>query len=294
LAPLLLAISAGILCHSGCCSLSWRKDAEEVVAAREMISRGIEAQQDGRDEDASRLFIQAMETCPDDERCRRHYAEVLWRQGRGGEAITHMQEAVRLSGGDPLLIVRLGEMHLAMGNEAGALRQAEAAIARRENLASAWALRGEVSHRRGELSEALACYHRALRYEPVYPPIQIAVAAIHHEQGRPERSLAVLDAAVDQFSPAPAPAELLAHHGLALKAMGRYEEAIESLTAAAESRGDSDIHFHLAEARWLSGDVAGASLAVRRVLDSDPYHSAAQQLELALRENPPVAATLGR
>src|SRR5687768_7338334 len=107
-APRIVA-AAALLFLSGCCSLSWRKDADEVVAARELVSRGIEAQQEGRDEEASRLFAQAMETCPDDERCRRHFAEVLWRQGQAGQAITHMQEAVRLSGGDPLLIVRLGE-----------------------------------------------------------------------------------------------------------------------------------------------------------------------------------------
>jgi tetratricopeptide (TPR) repeat protein len=292
-APLFIVVGSVFL-SSGCCSLSWRKDADEVVAARELISRGIESQQDGRDEEASRLFAQAMETCPDDERCRRHYAEVLWRQGQPRQAITHMQEAVRLSGGDPLLIVRLGEMHLAVGDEAEARRQAEVAIARRENLASAWALRGETLRRRGELSEALACYHRALRYEPLYPPVQIALAAIHREQGRPERSLAVLDAAVDQFSPAPAPPELLAHHGLALKEMGRYEEAIESLTAAAESGADPEVLFQLAETRWLSGDIAGASLALHRVLEGNPYHAAARHLEIALREAHPVAATITR
>jgi tetratricopeptide (TPR) repeat protein len=264
------------------------------MAARELVGRGIEAQQEGRDQEASQLFAEALRTCPDDERCRRHYAELLWRQGQTQPAVTHLQEAVRLSGGDPLLVVRLGELHLALGDEGGALRHAEVAIERRENLSSAWALRGEVAHRRGEWNDALACYHRALRYEPFNPPVQIAVAAIHREQGRPERSLAVLDAAVDQFSPAPAPAELLVHHGLALKQMGRYEEAIESLTAAAEARGDAEVHFQLAEARWLSGDAAGASLVVRRVLERNPYHPGARRLELALREVQPVAATLTR
>jgi tetratricopeptide (TPR) repeat protein len=104
----------------------------------------------------------------------------------------------------------------------------------------------------------------------------------------------VLDAAADQFSPSPAPIELLAHHGLTLKAMGRYEEAVESLTAAAEARPDAEILFQLAEARWLAGDSAGASLIVRQVLSGNPHHPAARRLELALRENQPVVTTAAR
>jgi tetratricopeptide (TPR) repeat protein len=258
------------------------------------VGRGIEASQEGRDEEAEKLFSQAMEMCPVDERCRRHYAETLWRQGRGTEAVAQMHEAVRLSGGDPHLLVRLGEMHLALDDSSNALRESDLAIARRENLASAWALRGDIFYRQGDLREALACYHRALRYEPHNPPVQIAVAGIHRDLGQPQRCLAVLDAAVDQFSPGPAPPAVLAHHGLALKALGRYEEAVESLTAAADGSGDLEIVYQLAETRLLAGDASGASLAVRRVLQVNPYHPAALRLETALREYQPVAVTLKR
>jgi Flp pilus assembly protein TadD len=249
----------------------------------------LEAQQEGRDEAAGQFFAQAMELCPVDERCRRHYAEVLWRQGRGPEAVAQMTEAVRLSGQDPLLLVRLGEMHLALGNEGNALVYADQAIERRDDLALAWRLRGDVLHRRGELREALACYHSALRFEPNNPTVQIAVASIHRDLNRPERSLSVLDAAVDQFSPGPAPPEVLVHHGLALKSLGRFEEAVESLAAAAQGSNDPEIVFLLAEARMLAGDSAGASYAARQVLQTNPYHAGARQLETALRENPSVA-----
>ncbi len=284
---------AGLL-SSGCCSLSWRPDAQEVVAARELVGRGLEAQQDGDDQEATQLFAEAMAICPDDERCRQHYAEVLWRQGKRPEAVSHMAEAVRLSGDDPLLLVRLGEMQLQMDDHESALRHADRALTRRDNLAPAWALRGEVLHRRGELREALTCYHRALRYDPRNPPVQIATAAIHRDLGRHERSLAVLDAAIDQFSPGPAPADILAHHGLALKALGRHEEAVESLVAATKAGAHPDLMFHLAEARFLAGDAAGASLAVRQVLHRVPDHAGARRLENALRERAPVALHLPR
>ncbi len=287
----LLAAALG-LPAAGCCSLSWRPDADEVVAARELVGRGLEAQQDGKDGEAAEYFAQAIQTCPVDERCRRHYAEVLWRQGRGPEAVTQMQEAVRLSGGDPLMRVRLGEMYLTLGDEASALYQADAAIARSSDLAPAWALRGEVFHRRGERPEALACYHRALRYQPQYPPVQIAVAHIQRDLGRPERALAVLDAAVDQASPGAPPVEVLVQHGLALKALGRYEEAVESFLAAVESSGrNPDLLVQLAETRMLAGDPSGATVAVREALELHPEHGAGRRLEAALRQGGPVAMT---
>ncbi|MBW3596483.1 MAG: tetratricopeptide repeat protein [Planctomycetes bacterium] len=293
---IVLAALFGIcLLPSGCCSLSWRPDANEVVAARELAGQGLEAQQDGNDAEAAERFAQAIEICPVDERCRRHYAEVLWRQGVGVEAINQMSEAVRLSGGDPLLRVRLGEMHLAMGDHQSALRQADLAIARAGDLSPAWALRGDLFHRSGELPEALACYHRALRYEPQNPPVQIAVARIHRDMGRPERSLAVLDAAVDQFSPGAPPVEVLVHHGRALKELGRFDQAVESLKAAAERSGrDAEIFYELADARRQAGDLSGAKLAVRQVLEINPHHAAGRQLEIALRQPQPVAATLTR
>jgi tetratricopeptide (TPR) repeat protein len=259
------------------------------------MGEGLEAQQAGNDAKAAECFAEAIQIYPADERCRRHYAEVLWRQGDGPAAVEQMAEAVRLSGGDPLLEVRLGEMYLAAGDFAGALRQSDAAIARAGSLAPAWALRAEVFHRSGELPEALACYHRALRYEPQNPPVQIAVARLQRELGRPERSLAVLDAAVDQFSPRTPPAELLVHHGLALKELGRFDEAVESLAAAAEqNQRDPAVLYLLAETRMLAGDPSGAKLALRQVFQIDPHHVEGRRLEAALRQPQPVAATLTR
>jgi hypothetical protein len=50
----------------------------------------------------------------------------------------------------------------------------------------------------------------------------------------------------------------------------------------------------LAEARYLAGDAAGASLAVRQLLQTNPYHEGARQLEVALREQQPVAVMAPR
>ena len=65
-----------------------------------------------------------------------------------------MERAVNLSGGDPDLQVRLGEMYLLRDNTAGAWQQAERAILAQRHSAAAWALRGDVLRRRGDLTEA--------------------------------------------------------------------------------------------------------------------------------------------
>lgn len=62
----------------------------------------------GQLERANRLFAQAVEVCPDDERVRAHYAEGLWRQGDRQKAIENMRQALELSGGAPELRIRLG------------------------------------------------------------------------------------------------------------------------------------------------------------------------------------------
>jgi Flp pilus assembly protein TadD len=67
-------------------------------------------------EGAEASFRQAVDASPQDERARGEYAQLLWKRGATTEAVRHMTEAVRLSGGSPKLLVELGEMQLALGD----------------------------------------------------------------------------------------------------------------------------------------------------------------------------------
>ena len=78
-----------------------------------------------------------------------------------------MEEAVRLSGDDPDRLVRLGQMYRSRGDLSQASKQAAQAIAANPQLASAWALRGDVLLAQGSRSEALASFHRAYEPRPV-------------------------------------------------------------------------------------------------------------------------------
>jgi tetratricopeptide (TPR) repeat protein len=271
---------AAILLAGGCTSLYRKPVADNVVSARQLSLRGIDAMQHEQWDEAEKLFQRAIETCPADERAHCRYAETLWRRGSAGEAIAHMEKAVQLSGGDPQLLVQVGEMYLAGGQLDKAAQRAERAIRANQQLASAWALQGSVLHQRGHADEALACFHRALSFQPYYPQVQVSVAEIYRQAGRPQRALATLDALADQFAPGEQPQQVAFLQGLALKALGRYDDAVESLTAASQ-RGPSsaDLLYHLSEAQLLAGDPVNARLAVLQALDRDPKHQASQQLK---------------
>jgi tetratricopeptide (TPR) repeat protein len=178
-----------------------------------------------------------------------------------------MEQAVRLSGGNAELQVRLGDMYLARGDLAGAGRQAERAIERTRQLASAWALRGDVLRRQGNVEEALANYHRALSYQKCFPRVQLAIAEIYRDRRRPMRALATLRSLVDGYAVGERPQRVLFLEGLVLKDLGRYDEAVQSLGAATK-RGEPtrELLYHFAEAQLLAGDPTNAQLTAERAM----------------------------
>jgi tetratricopeptide (TPR) repeat protein len=197
-----------------------------------MSLQALDAQQQGRWDEAEALFAAAVEQCPSDDRARQGYAEALWRRGLQTEAVTHMEEAVRLSGSDPERLVQLGGMYLAQGQTHRAAEQALQAIAANPQHAGAWALRGQVQQVEGMRDEALASYFRALSFQPHQPAVQLAIAEIYAQQNRPQRALATLQALAADYPPARVPPEVRHREGLALRELGRHADANAALSQA--------------------------------------------------------------
>lgn len=270
-----------LLSLCGCRSLCKQPVAEHVVEARTISSRGLEAMQKGDYEQAERCFAQAIKTCPVDERARCRYAELLWRRGQHAAATREMEEAVRLSAGDANLLVQLGEMHLAQRNIPRAQSEAERAIKADFHNAAAWALHGDAMQAAGNYGEALASYHRALAVQEHYPHVQLAIADVYRAQRKPQRALATLTALEDRYGPGQAPAIVLVNQGLALKELGRYDDAVETLTLAVQ-RGSTlaDTYCELADAQLQTGDSVNARLSIAAALEQSPQH----ERSLRLRE----------
>jgi tetratricopeptide (TPR) repeat protein len=264
---------------SGCASLARNRTDQGVVSARQLSLRGINAAQQGQLRDAEAYFSRASELCPLDERIRYHYAETLWQLGSHQEAVTHMEEAVRLSGGNADLVVRLGDMYLASGDLPRAAQQADAAIRANRQSAAAWALRGDVLRGMGNDDEALASYHRAMSYQAHYPRVQLATAEIYGRQKRYVRALATLRTLADGYPSGETPQQVLMMQGLALRGLGRYEAAAEAMTLAAKQGPPStEMLACLAETQWLAGDAANARLTLQSALSQSTQEQVPEPL----------------
>jgi tetratricopeptide (TPR) repeat protein len=233
-----------------------------MVASRQIALRGIEASQRGDSASAEMYFSSAIQACPEHDRAHAGYADVLWKRGARDLAIGHMEQAVRLSGGDPDLLVRLGRMHLEQGEHEAAIHRAEQAIRSNRELATAWLLQGDILRERAELDPALASYYRALSLQEHCCEAQLAVADIYLAQGRPQRALATLESLASRFGTGQIPAEVHRRQGVAQKALGRFDEAARSFVAAGLPGTSSEWAGELAEAQLLAGELSAARLTV--------------------------------
>ncbi len=277
--PCRLVMSGGLLItlligSLGCRSFRSHKVSDEsIAAARQLSLQGIDAQQHGQWDRAETLFAAAILKCPSDERARYGYAESLWQRGATRQAVEHMEEAVRLSGNDPERLVRLGQMYRDRGDLAGAGRQAEAAIAVNGELAAAWALRGDILLTQGDSGGALISFHRALNYEQPLPDVQLAIARIYAQENRPQRVLATLQSLAASYPAGQVPREVLVQEGLALRALGRHQDAAGALAAAASlDNPPPELLCELARTQMLAGNATAARQTLNMGLQRAPQH----------------------
>jgi predicted Zn-dependent protease len=263
---------------AGCAGLA-RQPQDDVVAARQIASRGMESMRAGDWEQAETRFQEAVKACDDDQRVRSLYAECLWRRGAHAEAMMQMSAAVKLSNRDPALMVRLGEMALARGDMHRAGNLAAQAIATGQPLASAYRLEGDVLRRDGHWREALASYHRALSLQEAYPEVQLAVAEVYYRHGRYQRCLATLQSLSSSYASGKKPADLLYLEGLACKSLGRHHLAATRL-ASADRQGlqTPTLLYHLADSYYQVGNATDAQRTIQRALQLQPDHPEARQL----------------
>jgi tetratricopeptide (TPR) repeat protein len=267
----------------GCRTFCPRSLTQNVVDARQASLVGMDAMQQGRWEEAERIFSNAIKACPVDERARGCYAETLWRRGACEQAVAHMQEAVKLSESDPQRLVQLGEMHLALGQFDAAAQCAEEATAKNCRLSAAWALRGDVDVARGRLDEALATYHRSIAYHTHQPRVQLAMANIYQRQQRPQRALSTLETLAEQYPPGEVPAHVYAAEGRCLKQLERYQDAVEMFAQAVRQGTPApELLVELADAQFQAGDTFAASASLDSALAMAPDHPAGLQLKAAL------------
>lgn len=269
--------------YLGCRAISKFGESRQSVAARRLSRQGLTAARQGDWRSAETLFTNALDLSGNNDAAHRGLGETLWQRGQTEEAIKHLRQAVQLSAGDPKHLQRLGRMYLELGRVDEASRQCEIALQSDREWAAAWALWGDCEAAHGRDASALAAYHRALSLQPDYPYVQIRVAEIYHEQGRNDRLLATLD----RLNPNPTNnpnqsdggmiagrADLL--RGLAMRKIGRHDEATQYLMAAAEANpADVTARLQLASGAIATGRTSLAQDYLAQAMRIDPEAVAA-------------------
>ncbi|HVW36014.1 MAG TPA: tetratricopeptide repeat protein [Pirellulales bacterium] len=278
-----LAALGGCRLHRGAEPVS-----RSLVQCRQLSQQGLRALERNDLPRAESLLADAVAACPVDAEARRHYAEALWQRQKHDEALTQLDEAVRLSSDDSRLLAQAAEKRLHLGREREARDLAERAIDLDPKNAAAWVIRGRVRRRLGLSQEALADFHRALGLEPDHRECMSEIADVYGRLRRPQQSLAMLQMLCDTYPPGEEPQALLHRTGLAYLAVERPADAVEYL-AAAKDRGPAtpELLFHLADAELRAGRRDDARLAAQQALQIEPGHAASlallQRIDLAQR-----------
>jgi len=263
--------------------------SRSLATSRQLSLQGVTAMERDQWQRAEQLLQQAVLACGSDPEARRSYAEVLWHRAAREEAVAQLEEASRLAPEDAGLHVRLAEMRLAMNQVEPAIRHTQQALELDPKLPGAWAMRGRVMQANGQLREALAAYHRALGYGPSDRTIPLEIAELYRQLDQPQRALVVLQNLAETYSPGEEPQRLLYREGLAYKALGRYDDAIRSLSAAnSRDAPSAEILCQLGECQWAAGRHAEAAAAAREAMALDPQHPQSRELldELELARRP--------
>jgi tetratricopeptide (TPR) repeat protein len=272
---LLAACAAGLGCRFH------RADGpvpRSLVLSRQLSQQGVSAMERGNWARADDLLAQAVKVFPQDADARYHYAEVLWHRGERASALEQIDKAVELAPDDPKLLIRAAQMRIAMDTPNDAAELVERAIDADSKNSAAWALRGRLRHRAGELREALADYHRALGYRADDRETLLEVAEVYRQLNQPLRALATLQTLSDTYPPGEEPPQVLYLTGLAYSALGRHAEAVDCLVQVRDRvPATPEALYRLADAQLKAGretDARQTAAQLRALAPGDPRGAA--------------------
>jgi len=236
-----------------------------------MSRKGQDALIDGNLEEAKIRFTKVLDACPYDSDARRHYARTLWRQGDHELAIEEMKAATMHSGDNPDWTVELGRMLFDHGQFGDAMNCASRALSRDAGSIAGWKLRGDVYQQQGQIQDALDAYYKSLSCGSDDADLRFAIARVHLTRGRPDRALSAMQRIMDAYPRGEEPPEVALEYGLALAALDRHEEAVESLASArSDLANDPRLANQLARSYMSLSKSAEAHTTVVEALEIHP------------------------
>lgn len=290
-----------IAINSGCSALKpWGQSQTlvEQAQARQWTRGGLDAYAKGRYDQAQSYFSQAVKHSPKDPHIQAHLAQSYAQQGDLTSAISHLEQSVDRSeaqGGDPHANVELGELYLANGQWLPAVRQADLAINRNRKLAEAWALKGKTEYAKGNLSAALAHFHRAIGSQPKMPDVQLQIAETYQKMGQPMRALSTVEQMLSQYPLDRQPERAMLVKGVALMNIQHHAAAIGVLQVASQKESaSSEVFVRLGQAQLLAGQTSQARMTLNRAKQLFPDEREIGELVAELQSARPGVATLSK
>jgi len=233
----------------------------QIFDSGEHSRKGIAALEQGKLSEAEKRLEHAVKLSKNDLNHRRHYAEVLWQQGKHQEALQQLEEAIKRGGqNNASLHISLAEKYLAMREFDIAYRHADDAVRLDSQDYRSWALRGktkrsQAAHQAGYaehtadmLHQAREDYLRAVSLAPHDRELLAELAAIQMNCGQLEQALATWLSVQNLYPQKGEPPEVLIGKTETLMALQRFEEAEANLLAIRQ-RGldDSEMELRLQE-----------------------------------------------
>lgn len=227
--------------------------------------------QSGMYRDEFALYETTLSRNPTAWMAHNNLAIALTREGRVGEAITHLYDALRLRPDYAQAKSNLGDNLTRLGRPGEAIPHIERAIQLRPDFADAHNNLGNALVASDRLAEAIASYEAALRHKPLFPLAHRNLGMALAMGGRTDEALRHFARAVE-LRPDYADAELSA--GVALAIAGRFPEAEPHFRRAAELEPGSAL-LRYSYGRALAG-VGRTDAAIRELttaLQLNPAHA---------------------
>ena len=253
----------------------------------------MQAHRNGSYGQAQQLLNSAIETRPRDPVLRENLADILAEQGNLNDAILQLTHAVEMSDGDSRLCVKLGRLHLERGSWLAASQYANRALESDRRSAGAWALLAETKLAKGQLSESLADYQRALSNRNPYPEVQLKVAQIQQLLGRPMRAFSTVEQLLHEAPVDEQPESALLLAGNLLIELRQPAQAIQKLQIATRRSDASEASFiALSSAQIALGQPSQARLTLAKAQQKHPASTRIANRLAALQDEGQQIASL--
>jgi tetratricopeptide (TPR) repeat protein len=215
----------------------------------ERSRQGIAALERGNLAEAEKRLEDAVRLNKNDINHRRHYAEVLWQQGKYQEALQQLDEALKRGGqNNASLHISLAEKHLEIREHmtdslAKAQHHADEATRLDSQDYRSWMLRGRakrlqasqqagyIEHTMAMLHQAREDYLRAVSLSPNNRELLAELATVQMSCGQPEQALATWLTLQRLYPQGGEPHEVLMGKTETLTVLRRFDEAESNLTA---------------------------------------------------------------